>query len=37
VKPDIRRRGARIGNGLGTKFHVLTRGDLPASTAAAPG
>ena len=31
AKPDIRRKAVRRGDGVGTKFCVLTRGDLSAS------
>ena len=33
AKPKIRRAGARIGDGVGVMFRVLTRGDLSASAA----
>jgi hypothetical protein len=32
-RPEIRRAGRRIGDGVGVKCRVLTRGDLSASTA----
>jgi hypothetical protein len=35
VKPNIRLAGARTGDGVGTKFRVLTRGELSASAAEA--
>jgi hypothetical protein len=31
AKPNFRWTGARIGDGVGTKFGVLTQGDLSAS------
>jgi hypothetical protein len=31
AKPSIRRAGACSGDGVGTKFCILTRGDLSAS------
>ena len=33
VEPRIRLAGVRIGDGVGTKFRVLTRGELSASAA----
>jgi hypothetical protein len=35
AKPNIRLAGVRIGDGVGTKFRVLTRGELTASAAEA--
>lgn len=31
AKPDLRREGVRIGDGIGTKFCGLTQGGLSAS------
>ena len=33
AKPEVRSAGARSGDGVGTKFRVLTRGELSASAA----